>query len=126
MKDSDMLAELQRITKLMNDNDRKYTNMITKLQHSINLQTAKTTAVVASQPPGPGRPKTSSSREALVSHVTSSQSSLVSGWLTRAKTDGNIPSNDLSSGSSAAAAPPLLMREDLPTDPRSWHGTNAS
>ncbi|KAJ5559442.1 hypothetical protein N7513_001841 [Penicillium frequentans] len=52
-------------------------------------------------------------REALASHVTSSQSSLVSEWLTRAKTNGTVPSNDLSSGSSAVAVPSLLMREDL-------------
>lgn len=39
--------------------------------------------------------------------------SLVSGWLTRTKTDGTVPSNDLSSGSSAATVPSLLMREDL-------------
>lgn len=71
IKDSDTLAELQRISKLMNDNDRKYTDMITKIQQFINLQAAKATLIAVSQALlGSANP--SSYREALVSHVTSS------------------------------------------------------
>ncbi|KAJ5544109.1 hypothetical protein N7494_005388 [Penicillium frequentans] len=112
IKESDTLAELQRISKVMIDNDRKHTDMIVNIQQSINLQAAKATTAAAGQAL-PGRAKPSSYREALASHVTSSQSSLVSEWLTRAKMNGTVPSNDLSSGSSAATEPSLLMREDL-------------
>ncbi|KAJ5547522.1 hypothetical protein N7513_004756 [Penicillium frequentans] len=96
----------------MSDNDRKHTDMIVNIQQSINLQAAKATTAAAGQAL-PGRARPSSYREALASHVTSSESSLVSEWLTRAKTNGTVPSNDLSSGSSAATGPSLLMREDL-------------
>ncbi|KAJ5555904.1 hypothetical protein N7513_003546 [Penicillium frequentans] len=95
----------------MSDNDRKHTDLIANIQQSINVQAVKATTAAGQVLPGRARP--SSYREALASHVTSSQSSLVSKWLTRAKTNGTVPSNDLSSGSSAATVPSLLMREDL-------------
>ena len=50
----------------------------------------------------------------ITTHAILSEShSLVSGWLTRAKTNGTIPSNGLNSCSSEPAAPPLRMREHL-------------
>ena len=68
MKESDLLAELQRIRALLDANDKKHTDMITKQQHTVNIQSAKTATASPSRHP-------SSYREALVSHVTSSQSS---------------------------------------------------
>ncbi|KAJ5547469.1 hypothetical protein N7513_004703 [Penicillium frequentans] len=84
----------------MSDNDRKHTDLIANIQQSINVQAVKATTAAGQVLPGRARP--SSYREALASHVTSSQSSLVSKWLTRAKTNGTVPSNDLSSGRSYA------------------------
>ena len=61
-----MLAELQRITKLMNDNGRKYTDMIAK---SSTLSIYSRQRLPRQSPVGP--PLTV---QTLVSHVTYSQS----------------------------------------------------
>ncbi|KAJ5473980.1 hypothetical protein N7475_003546 [Penicillium sp. IBT 31633x] len=110
MRDSEMLQELGRIRALLTEHDRKQSDMISKMQHTIEVQAAKTTATTKSVNTLP-TPRPTSYRDALASHVTR-QTSTVSGWMSRTQTNGtSIPSNDLSSSSSAPA--PMMMREHL-------------
>ncbi|KAJ5253205.1 hypothetical protein N7489_003615 [Penicillium chrysogenum] len=110
MRDSEMLQELGRIRALLTERDRKHSDMISRMQHTIEVQAAKTAATTKSDNPLP-IPRPTSYRDALASHVTT-QTSMVSGWMSRTQTNGNsVPSNDLSSNSSAPA--PVMMREHL-------------
>ncbi|KAI3185005.1 hypothetical protein DTO003C3_10349 [Penicillium roqueforti] len=110
VRDSEMLQELGRIRALLTEHDRKQSDMISKMQHTIEVQAAKTTATTKSVNTLP-IPRPTSYRDALASHVTT-QTSMVSGWMSRTQTNGtSVPSNDLSSSSSAPA--PVMMREHL-------------
>ncbi|KAJ6136862.1 hypothetical protein N7497_012114 [Penicillium chrysogenum] len=110
MRDSEMLQELGRIRALLTEHDRKHSDMISRMQHTIEVQAAKTSATSKSVNPLP-IPRSTSYRDALASHVTT-QTSMVSGWMSRTQTNGtSVPSNDLSSNSSGPA--PVMMREHL-------------
>ncbi|KAJ9473781.1 hypothetical protein VN97_g13309, partial [Penicillium thymicola] len=89
MRDSEMLQELGRIRALLSYKD---TSNHQPCQYFSNPPTYLISR------------RTRESRE--------SQSSLVSGWMSRTQTNGtSVPSNDLSSSSSASA--PVMMREHL-------------
>lgn len=48
MRDSEMLQELGRIRALLSEHDRKHSDMISKMQHTINVQATKTPATAKS------------------------------------------------------------------------------
>ncbi|KAJ6163810.1 hypothetical protein N7497_003789 [Penicillium chrysogenum] len=86
MRDSQMLQEVRRIRTLLSEHDRKHSDMISKTQHTIEIQATKTPATTTPVNTFPILRPTSY-RDALANHVTP-QSSLVSGWMSRTQTNG--------------------------------------
>ncbi|OQE66358.1 hypothetical protein PENNAL_c0189G01959, partial [Penicillium nalgiovense] len=94
MRDSEILQELGRIRALLTEHDRKHSDMILRMQHTIEVQAVKTPATSKSVNALP-IPRSTLYRDALASHTNGT----------------SVPSNDLSSNSSAPA--PVMMREHL-------------
>ncbi|KAJ5753307.1 hypothetical protein N7520_010224 [Penicillium odoratum] len=107
MTDSELLAELQRLRAIFDEHASKQADLYHKLQASIDTQAVAAAAAATATATSAGR-RPMDYRAALRSNT---ESSLVSGWLNRAHTNGTLSTNGLSTGS--APAPQRVLREDL-------------
>ncbi|KAJ5457034.1 hypothetical protein N7530_012308 [Penicillium desertorum] len=110
----------ERISKLLADLDQKHSDSSLRLTEIVNLANTRqvpTGEATLSLSHLPDRPYVSTRQNTIVfpfyrDDALTSQASLVSGWLAGAKTNGTLPSNNLSE-SSCPVATPDLIQEDL-------------